>query len=577
MYGIRSFRKTVLLSCTGTCFLRRYVIFKFLTAIKSKSFSAFLSSIFVSILHFPKNSIIMLPIPAIASAAGPAPTALGQALMIGRGGASIVAASGAVSLVDPVVTALRGGGGSSKKEVSKSAKELKITSEGKSVLCMAIAMSLHYLGYSFARPITVALFTSASTGYPGVPGAYPFTMAFVSPLSLLLLMGYGKVLDKNGPRIALKRTSFLCSLAILFAAGVVELTQRSDLAIYGIPAMKFVTGPLYLFRESYVQLITSQYWSFMASVLTPNQSAKWFAPIAGLTSISSAVGGLAVSGLTKKLKLSGTLACTGLALWCSIFATEKAYSIAEANGFSPEGHVKKAHAAKSKKGKTTVEKTGMVEKATKLFARVPVLRALFLEILSSQGLATLLNVCFVQSLGKSISDDTVRAGWIGNFYALINIFSMTLQFGVLPFLMQIIEPKDLWRAIPVISLACITYQTIQHDPTLNIVSLSLLVMKVLEYSARRMLDEMVYVPLDFESRFVGKEVIGVFGYRFGKSLMSLSLSGLTSAVGNLSLRQLSFLSQLAGLGWAKTAWDLSALVPTRKEAQDSYVTSHKKK
>eukprot|EP00980_Cylindrotheca_fusiformis_P003143 scaffold721_cov131-Cylindrotheca_fusiformis.AAC.33 len=510
-------------------------------------------------------------IPAALGATAPSP--LNQALMVGRGGASIIAASGAIVLIDPVIASLRGGGS---KEVSKLPKNLQITPEGKSVLCMAIAMSLHYLGYSFARPITVALFTSASTGYPGVPGAYPFTMAFVSPLSLLLLMGYGRVLEKNGPRVALKRTTFMCSFAIIMAAGLVEATQRSGLSFWGVPAMKFITGPLYLFRESYVQLITSQYWSFMASVLTPNQSAKWFAPIAGLTSISSAAGGMAVSGLTKKLKLSGTLACTGLALLSSTIATESAYAIAEENGFSPHSNQSKK-STRTKRKKKIEEKTGMVEKATKLFARVPVLRALFVEILSSQGLATLLNVCFVQSLGAAIPDDTKRAGWVGNFYALINIFSMSLQFGVLPLLMQFIEPKDLWRSIPVISLACITFQALQHDPSLYVVSLSLLVMKVLEYSARRMLDEMVYVPLDFESRFVGKEVIGVFGYRFGKSLMSLSLSGLTSAFGNFSLRQLSMLCQLAGLGWAKAAWDLSALVPTQKEAQESYVSSTGKK
>ena len=151
---------------------------------------------------------------------------------------------------------------------------------------------------------------------------------------------------------------------------------------------------------------------------------------------------------------------------------------------------------------------------------------------------------------------------------------MLLQFGVLPLLMRVIEPKDLWRCIPIISLAFISFQACQNDPTLYIVSGSLLVMKVLEYSARRMLDEMVYVPLDFESRFVGKEIIGVFGYRFGKSLMSLSLSGLTSAFGNFSLQQLSILSNFAALIWAKAAWDLSSLVPTRKEAQDAYMNSH---
>lgn len=100
-------------------------------------------------------------------------------------------------------------------------------------------------------------------------------------------------------------------------------------------------------------------------------------------------------------------------------------------------------------------------------------------------------------------------------------------------------------------------------------------MKVSEYSARRMLDEMVFVPLDFESRYVGKEVIGVFGYRFGKSLMSLALSGLTSVMGNFGLHQLSILSALVGCGWMQAAWKLSNLVPTREEAEKAYQAGKK--
>ena len=153
---------------------------------------------------------------------------------------------------------------------------------------------------------------------------------------------------------------------------------------------------------------------------------------------------------------------------------------------------------------------------------------------------------------------------------------MALQFGVLPLLMRVLEPKDLWRVVPLISLVFTTVQAFQENPSLHVVAGSLLVMKFLEYSARRMLDEMVYVPLDFESRFVGKEIIGVFGYRLGKSLMSLSLSALTSAFGDFNLQTLSIFCDIAGLAWAKTAWDLSSLVPTRKEAQDSYDAVRKK-
>mmetsp|Transcript_8339 Transcript_8339/g.20593 ORF Transcript_8339/g.20593 Transcript_8339/m.20593 type:complete len:565 (+) Transcript_8339:156-1850(+) len=483
---------------------------------------------------------------------------------------------------------LRGGGSTSianKASTANKAAESKIDNgpltRGKSVAFMALAMACHYLGYSLARPVTVALFTSKATGYPDSPGAFPFAMAFVSPISLCLLFAYGSILQKRGPRGALERTTLYCASAILGSSAAIEFAQRTNAVVWktSIPLVKLISGPLFVFRESYVQLLTSQFWSFMASVLTPNESAKWFAPIAGLTSIASVMGGTAVSFLSERLKLSGTLACTGLALILSMLATGQAYSIAEKNGFSPKPRSKKVNVKKSKQNghKGDEHEGGMISKARNLFKRVPVLKALFCEIIASQSLATLLNVCFVTSVGATIPDDTVRAGWVGNFYALINVFSMTLQFAVLPFLMQHIEPRDLWRFTPLISLGFTTFQAFQKNPTLYAISASLLVMKVSEYSARRMLDEMVYVPLDFESRFLGKEIIGVFGYRFGKSMISLSLSAMTSIMGQFNLQSLSILADLAAVTWAKTAWNLSSLVPTKKEAQGSYDKASSKK
>lgn len=495
-----------------------------------------------------------------------------------RGAACIAASSSAAFVVDKGLLAIRGGAVTNKKKVPEKTAPLFSTDVGKSVGWMATGMALHYLGYSFARAITLALFTSESTGFPGSNFAFPLVNAFVSPMSFLLLTVYGNILDNHGPRGALKRSTFYCASVIMISSIVLEVLKQLGTTVFGIQATKFVTAPLFIFRESYVQLLTSQYWSFMASVLTPDQSAKWFAPIAGLTSIASATGGIAVRFLAAKVDLAGTLACTGLSLCASLFATEMAYSIAEKNGFAPHKHSKKRlHGKAGKGGDSTgsMEHENMLTKAKKLFVRVPVLKALFLEILASQGLATLLNVCFVKVLA-SISDDNIRAAWVGNFYALINIITMGIQFAILPLLMQVIEPKALWRFVPVISLLFTTFQAFQENPSLYIVSGSLLVMKVLEYSARRMLDEMVYVPLDFESRFVGKEIIGVFGYRLGKSLMSLSLSALTSAFGNFNLQQLSIFCDIAALAWAKTAWDLSSLVPTRKEAQDSYTAAKKK-
>ena len=68
----------------------------------------------------------------------------------------------------------------------------------------------------------------------------------------------------------------------------------------------------------------------------------------------------------------------------------------------------------------------------------------------------------------------------------------------------------------------------------------------------------------------GKEVIGVLGYRFGKSASSLVLSAITHTLGIGGLRELSYCTTTAAALWLGTAWRLSNLVPTRAAAEEAY-------
>jgi ATP/ADP translocase len=503
------------------------------------------------------------------------PHACGVLHVVARGGAALVASS---YLTDTTLLHQRGGGTKRKdvklKVQSKSDSLLGIstTPEGKSVILMAIAMSLHYFGYSLARPTTVSLFTSATTGYKGSAAAFAFAMAFVSPVSLIMLLGYTRVLEQTKPKGALIASTLFCSAVIIFGALAITFSERTNLLIAGIPAAKFVSGPMFIFRESYVQFLTSQYWAFMASVLTPNQSARWFGPIAGLTSITSAIAGFTVSPLVQLVGQTGILVGTGIMLLASTFFASASYQVAKDNGFEPQ-EITSKHNHLAKKGSnpnSNSPKENMFVKATNLFKRVPVLWALFMEIMASQGLATVLNICFVSRLGTAITNDSDRAGWVGKYFSIINIITMTLQIGILPRLMTFLEPKDLWRVLPILSLPFTFFQALQKDPTLYLVASSLLVIKVSEYSIRRLLDEMIFVPLDFESRFLGKEVLAIFGYRFGKSLMSLALSALAVFDSNFGLQKQSVVSNVVGLAWLGTAWKLSNMVPTRAEAEEAH-------
>jgi hypothetical protein len=48
-----------------------------------------------------------------------------------------------------------------------------------------------------------------------------------------------------------------------------------------------------------------------------------------------------------------------------------------------------------------------------LFQRVPILRAMFFEVIISQCLSSLLNFQFMMTVKDAIQDDEERAGWTG--------------------------------------------------------------------------------------------------------------------------------------------------------------------
>ena len=87
--------------------------------------------------------------------------------------------------------------------------------------------------------------------------------------------------------------------------------------------------------------------------------------------------------------------------------------------------------------------------------------------------------------------------------------------------MKYAEPKWIWRFMPVIPLVVCFLQMLHSDLSLTLLATAMFLAKVTDYSIRTVVYVMVYQPLDFESRYVGKEIIGVLGSRFGKSGMSL--------------------------------------------------------
>lgn len=92
--------------------------------------------------------------------------------------------------------------------------------------------------------------------------------------------------------------------------------------------------------------------------------------------------------------------------------------------------------------------------------------------------------------------------------------------------------QQLWLIMPTVMVLCTSLMWFQNADSIHLVSASFLLMKAMEYSIRGVTTEMVYVSLDYESRFLGKEIIGVFVNRVGKSVVAIGLSAVTAYFGS---------------------------------------------
>ena len=455
---------------------------------------------------------------------------------------------------------------------------------------MASAMALHFFGYEFARGSNMALFTSNTLGFGSSSGSYyPLAMTCVSPAAMALLLVYGKQLDMYGPRKALRNTTCLC-IFMLAISGMATSIMRHNTVLANINLVSswklshLVIWISFVFQNSYAHLLYAQQWSFLGSIFTPNQAGKYYSYIAGLSSISSMIAGASVSKLVGHVGLSGLLILAAISLSCTCILEDWAYSLSEKYGFDPSMEMENRSEQKTKANQkqSSTSDDDALEQSTNnslisqmkegiaLFRRVPTLGAHFFEVLTFQSLSTILNTCLVTRLKDAVTDDAKRASWTGNFYASVNGLSTIFQFLIMPRLSQRMEPKTLWRLMPILPLLCAIAQFFptsaftnslpisSSSSALYLIAISFLTAKTVDYSMRNVLAEMAYVPLPFEARYKGKEVIAVFANRFGKSGMALILSGL-HFTSSSSSAWLPGMTLLVTLGWFSSAIGLSNL------------------
>lgn len=458
----------------------------------------------------------------------------------------------------------------------------------RAILFMAAASAVHFAGFELARSGTMALFTSSTSGFQS-PSAGPLSTICMTPFSLLLLWVYTKSLDKWGPRRSLCLSTV--TFATLMASGAWTmdrlmphlLEERFDDDLNGSPEREALFWKrmaqatifaLNVAESAFVQLLYTQHWSFIGSISKDWAGATvWFAPIAGLGSIASTVAGLCVEPLVAAYGLTGLLWAASVFLLVSSLASDTAYRISLTHLFEPSRHDFKTPGAE--KAAVSHSPASLADTSLRLFARVPVLAHLCAEVLTCQSVSSIINFLFVLKVKECIPNDQQRASWTGLCYAWINGISGILQFCVVPFWMRRYsrsqpqppppqrespQQQSLWLLMPLTMMVSATLMIYEAENlTLLLVTATFSLHKVLEYSVRGVVVEMLYMSLDYESRFFGKEVIGLFVDRLGKSSTAVVLSVVTNVFGQSPELDKAFVQALSvsSLMWLFASYPLA--------------------
>jgi ATP/ADP translocase len=104
------------------------------------------------------------------------------------------------------------------------------------------------------------------------------------------------------------------------------------------------------------------------------------------------------------------------------------------------------------------------------------------------------------------------------------------------------------------------------------VTVSFCLEKVLEYSIRGTLMEMVFVTLDYESVFFGKEIIGLVANRLGKGVMAIFLAGIMSLAANRRdmMDNLHQLLVVISFAWFYVTFNMTKLLKEHKQKQQVF-------
>lgn len=351
-----------------------------------------------------------------------------------------------------------------------------------------------------------------------------FTATFVATLVVVPIHGWA---TRSLPRRRLLPIAYLASAAVMSGFAVSLALDPGDV---------WVGRAFYVWSSVFNLFVISIAWSLLADVLDRDQSQRMFGPIAAGASLGGLTGPV-VSGLLVAPLGEAGLLFLSVALLVSTLACVL-WLLRWRDRLGPRTDV----AAPERIG-------GSVWGGLRLIAGSPYLLAVAAFVLLLTSVTTFLYFEQARIVAETFPDRTRQTQVFASIDAVVQASTIFIQLFLTGFLARRLGVVALLTIVPVIMV--FGFGLLALAATFPVLVFVMVVRRVGEYALVRPGREMLFAPLDAESKYKAKNAIDTFVYRGGDMLSAWINTG-ASAIG--APAAVALLGGLIAAVWAGTGW-----------------------
>lgn len=362
------------------------------------------------------------------------------------------------------------------------------------ILCAMICGFCITCEYAVTKPVSYSVFISHFTA-SGLPYAWLATV----PVNLLLIMLYGKCLEKFG----CFKTAFF-SISLTTSLNLIAMMTLKD-----HPALSFIH---FVYKDIYVLMMFQFLWSVIHSTISSKRSKYLYGFLYAMGGLGASFGSFIPALLATKTGSEKLLLATPIVYSVFIFSYKALLSSRE-----------RMKAAEADIGSIEFKKKDTTG-GFSLIHQSRYLKFILLIVVFMQVTASLIDFQFNTYLQEAFPSKDLRTAYLGKLFSVVHSINIFIQLFGAYALVRLAGLRKSHFFVPAFFM--INLVTFLFFPVFRVVTLCYGCIKSFDYSLFSLIKEMLYVPLKLEEKFKAKAVIDVFAYRSSKALSSLFVLGL---------------------------------------------------